>query len=231
MPEKDFHQLLQELHITAHDDRLYEAAFTHISYRNEHKDTCKADYDRLEFIGDGVLDLVVGDMLYERFPEMRSGELSKSRAALVRGVTLSSFSKKMHFEEYIRVSHGEEKSGPIKANILEDVFEAFIGAYYLDNHSDFEATRRLVSSFFAEPVENYQKFENFDYKSRLQEVVQAEVKTGLEYVVTKETGTPNAKEFTVQVKLNGLVLGEGKGTSKKRAENAAAKMALERKVN
>ena len=228
---KDYHLLLQELGIVPKNDLLYEAAFTHVSYYNEHPLTSRGQYDRLEFVGDAVLDLVVGDMIYSRFPEMNSGELSKCRAALVRGATLSSFSKRMHFEEYIRVSKGIEKEGTIRPNILEDVFEAFIGAYYLDHKNDFPLTQKLVRSFFADPISHYEDYEHFDYKSKLQELVQEDVKTGVEYTVVREEGMPNQKHFTVQVKVNGIVLGEGEGSSKKRAEMAAAKAALEKKVN
>jgi ribonuclease-3 len=230
MAAQDFHELLTSLNIAYKDDSLYEAAFTHASYRNENIKTCKADYDRLEFIGDGVLDLIIADFLYHRFPKMDSGELSKTRALLVRGATETSFARKMHFENYIRVSKGEEKSGNISDKILEDVFESFIGAYYLDNSEDFQKTKKLVRSFFAELIENYQSMEEFDYKSHLQEIVQGDVKMGVDYKVIKETGEGLDKRFLVEASCNGIVLGSGEGTSKKKAEQAAAKDAIDRRV-
>jgi ribonuclease-3 len=230
MPAQDFHELLKELNISYKDERLYEAAFTHASYMNENKPACNVDYDRLEFIGDAVLDLVVADMIYQRFHDMDSGSLSKCRASLVRGAMEAEFAKKMGFDKYIRLSKGEEKSGPIKSNIMEDVFESFIGAYYLDNHDDFGKTRRLIASFFADPIENYEEYEDFDYKSKLQIILQAEVKGDIVYTTVNETGTSNDKIFQVAVSCNGVVLGTGEGSSKKRAEQLAAKNALEKKV-
>src|SRR5574344_1685675 len=152
MAAKDVHQLLKELNITYTDFSLYEAAFTHVSFSNENKakEPGLKDYDRLEFIGDAVLGLVVGDLIYSRFPKMDSGQLSKCRSSLVMGPTETGFAVKMGFADYIRLSKGETKSGPVKSKILEDVFEAFIGAFYLDNQGDFEKTKRFVNGFFAE---------------------------------------------------------------------------------
>ena len=230
MAALDFHILLEELGIKATDDSLYETAFTHASYRNENQRTCLTDYDRLEFIGDAVLDLVIGDFIYHRFPEMNSGELSRCRSSLVMGATESKFSEKLEFGKYIRVSKGETMSGPIKPKILEDVFESFIGAYYLDNRSDFEKVRKFVCSFFADALENYKAYEEFDYKSKLQDLIQGEIKGDIVYVTTAERGNANEKEFDVQVTCNGIVLGTGTGSSKKRAEQQAAKNAMEKKV-
>ena len=230
MPSEDFHILLKELNIQAKNDMLYEAAFTHASYRNENKSTCKVDYDRLEFVGDAVLDLIIADLLYYRFPNMRSGELSKCRASLVRGVTLASFSKRMNFERYIRVSKGEEKLGEMNPKLLEDCFEAFIGAYYLDNHDNFEKTKTLVKSFFSDAIEHYEEYEVFDYKSRLQEMLQSNTSGDISYSIVEENGTPQEKEFKVEVKCNNIVLGVGVGSSKKKAEQNAAKNAIEKRV-
>jgi len=231
MAAQDFHILLKELNIYPKDDSLYEAAFTHASYRNENKSTCREDYDRLEFVGDGVLDLVIADFLYFRFPDMRSGELSKCRASLVRGVTLTSFSKRMHFENYIRVSKGEEKLGEMNPKLLEDCFESFIGAYYLDNHEDFDKTKKLVRSFFADAIEHYEEYEVFDYKSRLQEILQSNTCGDIVYSIVEESGTPQEKEFKVEISCNKVVLGVGSGSSKKKAEQNAAKNAIEKRVN
>ena len=212
---KDFHELLDELNIIPHDDRLYAQAFTHASYKNENPSEDIDDYDRLEFIGDGVLDLVIADFVYNKFKDKRSGELSKCRSSLVRGATLASFSRKMHFERYIRLSKGESKN-PIASRILEDCFEAFIGAYYLDNSSS---------------LDNYEEYETFDYKSRFQEMVQSSSKSEIKYVTIKESGTAQAKRFEVAVTCDGVILGTGSGSSKKKAEQAAAKNALEKRVS
>ena len=227
---KDFHELLDELNIIPHDDRLYAQAFTHASYKNENPSEDIDDYDRLEFIGDGVLDLVIADFVYNKFKDKRSGELSKCRSSLVRGATLASFSRKMHFERYIRLSKGESKN-PIASRILEDCFEAFIGAYYLDNSSSFDKVKSLVLSFFADALDNYEEYETFDYKSRFQEMVQSSSKAEIKYVTIKESGTAQAKRFEVAVTCDGVILGTGSGSSKKKAEQAAAKNALEKRVS
>ena len=227
---KDFHELLDELNIIPHDDRLYAQAFTHASYKNENPSEDIDDYDRLEFIGDGVLDLVIADFVYNKFKDKRSGELSKCRSSLVRGATLASFSSKMHFERYIRLSKGESKN-PIASRILEDCFEAFIGAYYLDNSSSFDKVKSLVLSFFADALDNYEEYETFDYKSRFQEMVQSSSKSEIKYVTIKESGTAQAKRFEVAVTCDGVILGTGSGSSKKKAEQAAAKNALEKRVS
>lgn len=211
------------------DFSLYEQAFTHSSYRNEHKDEC-LDYERLEFIGDAVLDLLVGKFIFQKFPNMNSGELSKCRASLVRGKTLASFSKELGLDQFIRVSHGQEKTGEIPDKILEDVFEAFIGAFYLDNDKNFIKVEEFVKSFFIEPIENYLSYEEFDYKSRFQEFVQKDGTVKIEYVVLKESGSPQDKHFVIEVRVNGVALGKGVGSSKKKAEQMAAKEALERRV-
>lgn len=232
MAAKDVHQLLKELNITYTDFSLYEAAFTHVSFSNENKakEPGLKDYDRLEFIGDAVLGLVVGDLIYSRFPKMNSGQLSKCRSSLVMGATETKFSLKMGFADYIRVSKGEEKSGPVKDKILEDVFEAFIGAYYLDHHDDFIKTREFVSSFFMNLADDYKQLESFDYKSKLQELLQVGGTATIDYRIADEHGDPNAKTFDVEVFFNGAKIGRGTGTSKKRAEQKAAEDALNNSV-
>lgn len=227
---KDIKLLLESLNIEYKNIELYKAAFTHVSYRNEHKSTCFSDYDRLEFIGDGVLDLLIADLVYHRYPEMHSGELSKCRSSLVMGTTLSSFATKLGFDEYVLLSKGEEKNEKINPKILEDIFEAFIGAYYLDNNNDFNKVKSFVFSFFTGIVDNYQKLEEFDYKSKLQETLQASGKGDISYVVVKEEGTAQNKHFEIEVRCSGLTLGLGKGSSKKKAEQDAAKNALDKKV-
>jgi len=225
---KDVVELLNNLNIQYNDIDLYRSAFTHVSYKNEHSDSLD-DYDRLEFVGDGVLDLIIATLIYKRFPSMRSGELSKCRSSLVMGPTLTSFSRKMHFDKYVLLSKGEEREG-VKDKILEDVFEAFIGAYYLDHENNFELTKKLVISFFQDSIENYKILEQFDYKSKLQEIIQASGKGEISYIVLSETGTAQDKHFKIEVRANGVSLGVGEGSSKKKAEQQAAKSALEKRV-
>ncbi len=226
----DIRILLDELNIEYKNIELYKAAFTHVSYRNEHKSNCFSDYDRLEFIGDAVLDLLVADLVYNHYPKMNSGELSKCRSSLVMGTTLSKFASQLGFEKYVLLSKGEQKNDQINPKILEDIFEAFIGAYYLDNSNDFQKVKKFVLSFFANVVENYQKLEEFDYKSKLQETLQASGKGDISYVVVLEEGSAQNKHFEIEVRCSGITLGIGQGSSKKKAEQDAAKNALEKKV-
>lgn len=228
---KDFRELLERLQIKAGDMKLYERAFTHASFSHEHPDS-NGDYDRLEFIGDGVLDLVIAHLIYERFPDKASGPLSKMRSSLVRGPALSAYAREYGFADYIRISRGElhNSDNKIQDRILEDVFEAFIGAYYLDK--GFEAVFELVRRIFWHDIITYDETQLFDYKSRIQEVVQSDVKgQQVVYVVLKDEGTPQNKYFEVACMVDGLVIGVGSGPSKKKAEQAAARNALEKRID
>jgi ribonuclease-3 len=161
---------------------------------------------------------------------MDEGGLSRCRASLVRGETETEFAKSMHFEEYIRRSRGEELSGSISSKILEDVFESFIGAYYLDNLPDYEKIKKFIYGFFRSPIEDYKEMETFDYKSKIQEIIQSDGKTAVQFPIVEETGEGQNKMFTAQVTSNGVVLGTGRGTSSKKAQQEAAKDALEKMV-
>lgn len=230
MPNKNYKELLSKLGIKVNNYALYEAAFTHASYKNENKNC--VDYDRLEFIGDAVLSLFVGEMIYLQFKDMNSGELSKCRSSLVRGNTEANIAKELGFEDYIKVSKALEKSGGANSKILEDVFEAFIGAFYLDNLPNIQITKDLINKYFADLVTHYDLYENFDYKSKFQEEIQKEIHNSGKIVYEKisESGPDNEKWFVVEVKLAGVTLGTGEGKSLKKAEQAAAKNALEKKV-
>lgn len=228
---KDFQLLLKKAGIKANDLSLYEKAFTHASYFHENNGS-PGDYDRLEFIGDGVLDLVIASLIYKAFPEKASGPLSKMRSSLVRGPALSKYASELGFADYIKISKGELRNSDnkIQDRILEDVFEAFIGAYYLDN--GFEKVYRLIENIFHDDIANYNESNLFDYKSKLQEVVQSDLKgQQVFYEVLIEEGSPQDKHFEIAAKIDGVVLGIGSGSSKKRAEQEAARNALEKRVD
>lgn len=203
---------------------LLETALTHSSFANEHK--CKS-YERLEFLGDSVLGFVTAEYLFEHFPQLPEGQLTKTRAGLVCERSLCGFSKALHVGDFLRLSHGERHSGGReRPSILADVFESTTAAIYLDSGS-LEEAKKFILRFIA-PAAKAQSVKPFkDYKTTLQEIIQQNPEEKLEYVVTGESGPDHDKHFTVEVHLNSNVIGKGGGRSKKEAEQQAAREALE----
>ena len=206
------------------DKSLLETALTHSSFANEHK--CKS-YERLEFLGDSVLGFVTAQYLFENFPQLPEGKLTKTRAALVCERSLCGFSKSLEVGDFLRLSHGEQHSGGReRPSILADVFESTTAAIYLDS-GDLEEARKFILRFIA-PAAKTQSVKPFkDYKTTLQEIVQQNPEERLEYVTTGESGPDHDKRFTVEVHLNSNVIGRGGGRSKKEAEQQAAREALQ----
>ena len=197
---------------------LYYEAFTHTSFSNENPSF--PNYERLEFLGDAVIELIVSEYLYKE-RHLEEGEMTKKRSSLVCENALARFASDLKFGEDIKLGSGE-----ITANntILADVFEAFVAALYLDKGYDF--TRDLVLSI----ITKYDKIGiDFlkDYKSTLQELIQTD-KRSIHYEIIDEKGPAHNKTFTCQVKVEGIVMGKGKGSSKKAAEQEAARMALDK---
>lgn len=213
-------KILDELSIKANDYKLYETAFTHTSYSNEHEN-CES-YERLEFLGDAVLELIISDYLYNE-KHLEEGIMTKMRASYVCEEACATYAKELHFDKYILLGSGE-----LEANetILADVFESFIGATYLDQGFDF--TNKLVLNIITKYIKQGRDFLH-DYKSELQELVQT-VKKSVIYEVIDEQGPAHDKTFTCQVKVDNLVMGVGRGSSKKSAEQEAAKVALSKQV-
>ncbi len=206
------------------DKRLLETALTHSSYANENK--CKS-YERLEFLGDSVLGFVTAEYLFHHFPDLPEGQLTKNRAALVCEKSLCGFSKSLQVGDFLRLSHGEARSGgKNRASILADVFESTTAAIYLDSGS-LEQAKKFILQFIvpAAKAQNVRPFK--DYKTTLQEIIQQNPEERLEYAVIGESGPDHDKHFTVQVCLNSNVIGKGGGRSKKEAEQQAAREALE----
>ena len=216
---------LSTLNITPKHISLYEQAFTHPSY-NADANTKHHDYERLEFLGDSVIDLIVAEISFVARPELNQGNLTKMRAALVSTNGLSMLARKYRLHEYIRL--GNSFTGDIsKANhILENVFEAFIGALYLDQ--GFVNTKNILVNLFINKVKTFEAEALTDYKSKLQEEVQAEHRESVSYELVKETGPAHEKHFVVRVCFDGIELGRGEGSTKKQAEQMAAKAALEK---
>ena len=216
-------KLFQKLGITPKNLKLYKMAFSHSSYVNEHK--LKSDYERLEFLGDKVLDLVISDYLYNNF-DIKEGDMTKIRASYVCENACFKYASDLDFSSYIKVGHGEESDGGrYKKVILADIFESFCGAMYLD--LGFESTRKVILSVIVPYIEDKNIVFFSDYKSALQEYVQTDGKSAT-YEVVGEFGPAHNKEFHVELKVDGIIFGKGIGGSKKEAEQEAAKDALER---
>lgn len=216
-------KLFEKLNISPKNKKLYVTAFSHSSYANEHK--AKNDYERLEFLGDAVLDLVVADYLYSNQKE-KEGEMTKIRASYVCENALFEYSMNLGLNKYIKVGHGEEKEGgKFKKAIVADIFEALIGAIYLD--LGYATARKTVLQIIVPYIENPDITFFSDYKSALQEYVQT-VQKSLTYNLIKEEGPAHERVFTVEVEVDGITYGVGVGQSKKEAEQEAAKEALKK---
>lgn len=216
-------KLFEKLNISPKNKNLYITAFSHSSYANEHK--AKNDYERLEFLGDAVLDLVVADYLYSNQKE-KEGEMTKIRASYVCENALFEYSMNLGLNEYIKVGHGEEKEGgKFKKAIVADIFEALMGAIYLD--LGYATARKTVLNIIVPYIENPNVTFFSDYKSALQEYVQT-VQKSLTYNLIKEEGPAHERVFTVEVEVDGITYGVGVGQSKKEAEQEAAKEALKK---
>lgn len=214
-------ELFKRLNINPKDLNLYKTAFSHSSYVNEHK--VKNDYERLEFLGDAVLDLVVADYLYKNHKESE-GEMTKVRASYVCENANYEYATDLELDKYILVGEGEKKEG-IKKAIMADIFEALMGAIYVD--LGYATVKNVISKIVIPYIENPDITFFSDYKSTLQEYVQTEQKS-LEYNLVSETGPAHDKRFTVEVVIDSICYGVGVGTSKKEAEQLAAKEAIEK---
>ncbi|XCY66105.1 ribonuclease III [Streptococcus iniae] len=204
---------------------LLETAFTHTSYANEHRLLNISHNERLEFLGDAVLQLIISEYLFAKYPKKAEGDLSKLRSMIVREESLAGFSRFCSFDTYIKLGKGEEKSGGRNRDtILGDLFEAFLGALLLDKGVD--EVRRFLNQVMIPQVEQG-KFERVkDYKTSLQEILQIQGDILIDYQVVKESDPAHAKEFEVAVYANNEFISQGLGKSKKLAEQDAAKNAL-----
>ena len=221
---KNISQLEETIKYTFKDKSLLKAALTHSSYANEHKYECPYN-ERLEFLGDAVVSLTTARFLFEKFPDMPEGDLSKLRSSLVCTAALSDYANQISLGDYLYLGKGEEgNGGRTRPSNLEDAFEALTAAIYLD--SGLEAASKFVLRFLSVSINTHHI--NFkDYKTTLQEVVQQNHQETLNYVITSESGPAHDKRFEAEVHLNSNVIGRGTGTSKKQAEQEAAKEALQ----
>jgi ribonuclease-3 len=223
----DIFAVEQALRLSFSDKALLRRALTHRSYINENPDYPLEDNERLEFLGDAVLDFITAEYLYHRYPEMAEGRLTNLRSALVRTEKLAQFATELNLGEHLYLGRGEEESGGRqRLAILCDAFEALIGALYLDN--GFEATRDFVCRTIEPALEEILDLDSAkDAKSRLQEMAQSHYRLTPTYRTVKEEGPDHAKEFTVEALIGDKTYGCGKGLSKQIAAQAAAEQALE----
>jgi len=225
---KDINEFFKEFQINPKNPDLYDLAFTHSSFNSDAK-TSHHDYERLEFLGDSVLSFVVARELFIHHPEMREGELTKAKSFLVQSKSLANFARKIGLPDYIKIGHSLNTESLLNNNsILEDVFEAVLGAIFLDQGIAFAA--KYIKKIFMDDIINFSMDELQDYKSLLQEAMQAEYRQSVKYKVIDEKGPPHHKTFFVEVSFNGIVLGTGQGKTKKEAEQNSAKDALNKKA-
>ena len=218
-------ELAHRLNLKFNDQLLLTRALTHRSYFNEHPDAIE-DNERLEFLGDAVLDFLVGAWLYHHFPEMPEGDLTRMRSALVHTEQLAEFAREIHLSRAMRLGKGETfAGGREKSALLCDTFEALVGAIYLD--SGIEKVAEFIISFLEDAaidIITNRKIE--DPKSKLQEWAQAQGYLPPQYVTRSENGPDHLKEFEVEVFINGVSYGSGIGHSKQSAAKSAALKAL-----
>ena len=207
---------------------LYQQALTHRSYLNESKDKSILSYERLEFLGDSVLSLVISKKIYQDYPNLPEGDLTNLRSVVVKTETLARISNKLDINVYLRLSKGEEEGGGKDNNsILADALEATIAAIFLDQ-GIIKVEEILTKLFSEEITKAYQQKTLKDYKSLLQEVSQEKNSTSPIYTVIKEEGPDHKKTFTVNVSIAGKKYENGVGHSKQEAEQDAAHKTLEK---
>lgn len=220
----EYADLQARIGYTFRDETLLLEALTHSSFANEHQIHRPADYERLEFLGDAVLEMVTSAHLYHLLPDMKEGDLTKKRAAQVCEDALFRRAEAFDLKKHIRLGKGEEKTGGReRASIIADVTEALIGAIYVDGGQ--EAAERFIRTFIL--CEIAPGRERLDYKSALQEKLQENGSIELRYELLSQDGPEHRKEFHYGVYLSGKKLGEGRGHNKKSAQQHAAKEALE----
>ena len=219
--------LLEQFDLVFSDETLLETAFTHTSYAKEHRLLKISHNERLEFLGDAVLQLIISEYLYTKYPKRPEGDLSKLRSMIVREESLAGFARDCQFDQFIKLGRGEEKSGGRNRDtILGDLFEAFLGALLLDK--GVEAVKSFLYQVMIPKVEAGDFERVTDYKTKLQELLQINGDVEITYQVVSETGPAHAKNFEVAVLINGRKSGQGQGRSKKLAEQEAAKNAFEK---
>ncbi|ALS21595.1 MULTISPECIES: ribonuclease III [Paenibacillus] len=223
---RNLKQLQSELRLPFNNPDLLRQAFTHSSYVNEHRVGHYKDNERLEFLGDAVLELTVSEYLFEKYPDRPEGELTKLRASIVCEPSLVGFAEQLDFGSYVLLGKGEELTGGrTRPALLADVFESFIGALYLDQ--GLETVRTFLQKHMFPHLPQQGRLLTADFKTFLQEHTQQRNLGPLEYKIVDERGPAHEREFVAEVYLHDQLLGQGTGRSKKEAEQQAAAEALD----
>jgi ribonuclease-3 len=219
-------ELAKKLGIQFNEDSLLERALTHRSYLNENR-TVENSNERLEFLGDAVLELIVSEYLYSRYPNREEGDLTSFRSAIVRTESLAEASRELDYGKYLRMAKGEEESGGREKDyILANTFEAVLGAIYIDQ--GFNTCKELINRVLISKIDNIVKNRlDIDNKTKIQELAQAKFQLTPTYQVVEEHGPDHDKTFVVIVKIGEKTIGRGKGGSKQKAEEAAAEKGVE----
>lgn len=227
--QRSLKEIQSNINYSFKDINLLNTSLTHSSYANENKMKSYENNERLEFLGDVIVNLIVSDYLYHRYSELLEGELTKKRATVVCESSLAFAARKINLGDYILLGKGEEATGGRdRESILADAFEALTGAIYIDG--GLNSTRDFLLGMFEEEVIYALSKGNLfiDYKTELQEILQKKTKSKIEYSVEKEVGPDHNKKFYMNVIVENKVIGKGMGRNKKEAEQMAAKQALYR---
>lgn len=223
MEKIDYQELEEKIGYRFQNIELLKQALTHSSFQNEQRINRMGDYERLEFLGDAVLELVSSEFLFSAYPKLPEGELTKMRASMVCEPALAFCARDLELGKYLRLGRGEEMTGGRERDsIISDVCEAIIGAIYLDG--GMENARKHINRFILSDLEDKQLF--YDSKSNLQELVQGKLKQEISYVLLSEEGPEHNKIFKVSVRIGKEEYGQGTGKTKKAAEQQAAYSAL-----
>lgn len=227
--QKDFNTFQADIGLQFNDPALLRQAFTHRSYLNEHRNEVIGHNERLEFLGDAVLELISTHFLYETYPEKTEGDLTAYRAALVNAVTCAEVAHSIGMNDFLLLSRGEAKdTGRARNILLANAFEALVGAIYLD--LGYDAARDFIAKHLFPKIEEIVRKRLWqDAKSALQEKAQEVEGTTPHYAVVKESGPDHDKHFVVGVYIKDTLLAEGSGKSKQEAEQSAAREALDKR--
>jgi ribonuclease-3 len=206
------------------DKKLLELSLIHRSYANEHRGL-REHNERLEFLGDSVLNLIITETLYREHPRLPEGVLSHIRSRIVEASSCDFFAKKLGIDHYLLLGRGEKMNqGKGRISIVADFFEAIVGAIFLDG--GYIAAHRFILENFSKEIERMPESEEKNFKAQLQDYTQKKHKETPEYIIVSESGPEHEKNFVVEVRLQGKTLAEGAGSSKKEAQQQAAKSAL-----
>lgn len=226
MTKKLVNHVKKTFGVTFDDESVLVEAFTHSSYANDHREQNIKNLERLEFLGDAVLELTVSDYLYHKYPKQPEGQLTRKRASIVRAESLAKLAKEYQLHEFVRLGKGEEQmNGRNRPSLLCDVFEAFIGAVFVDQGMD--AVLEVLKQILFPKIDSGAFSHGMDHKTALQELLQQNGVVTIQYKVVDKHGPDHQREFVVEVFVEGDSYGRGVGRSKKAAEQDAAKHALE----